>query len=511
MTIQDTTSQIIFLFEGLVRYLQPGPLVLNRTSGQEVLQFDVQAQFFYRLSATHAKLSLPVTLIFDIGKTTKKIVVFDNEFHVVEEQTVQFKETRDEEGFPSEDLDAVSSWVNEVLNSFCQNPKYRVTHVNFSTYGASMVHLDHNGKAILPFINYLKPLPADVKEKFLGDYDNGEGICQSTASPYLGMLNSGLQLYWLKNKKPDIFSNISTSLHFPQYFSSMLTNQRMADITSVGCHTMLWNFGANDYHAWVDKEDLRKLFPKIYNTDKTIDYRIIDKSVTVGIGVHDSSAALMPYLVVMKEKFLLLSTGTWNICFNPFNHQLLTQDELSQDCLCYMTFDGKPVKASRIFLGHEHELQQNAIAAHFKVDPDDYKAIRFNENLYTKISEGKSTDFKPLGMQGTGPFLVSTPESTDYEGLGTFEEAQHHLIRQLVRWQKISIDLLDPEFDVNNIILVGGFTKSNLFLEIMKRELPQRKILVSDHPRATALGAAWLVRGKDSYSDKKSLLNVIPA
>ncbi len=450
-------------------------------------------------------------MIFDIGKTTKKVIVFDNAFHVVEEQTVQFNETKDEEGFPSEDLDAVTTWVNEVLNKFCQDPKYLVTHVNFSTYGASMVHLDHNGKAIKPFINYLKPLPDDVKKKFLEAYDNGEGICQSTASPFLGMLNSGLQLYWLKNKKPDVFRSISTSLHFPQYFSSMITNSRMADITSVGCHTMLWNFGANDYHAWVDSEDLRRLFPKIYNTDKTIDHQLGSISVKIGIGVHDSSAALMPYLVVMKEKFLLLSTGTWNICFNSFNGQLLTQDELSQDCLCYMTFDGKPVKASRIFLGHEHELQQKALASHFKVGPDDYKAVRFNENLYAKIASGDELDFIPLGMQGTGPFLASIPESTDYDGMGTFEEAQHHLVRQLVRWQKISVDLLDPDFIVKNIIVVGGFTKSNLFLEILKRELPQRKILVSDHPRATALGAAWLVRGKDSYSDKKSLLNVIPA
>jgi hypothetical protein len=41
MTIQDTTSQIINLFDGLVRYLQPGPLILNRMSGQEVLSIDV--------------------------------------------------------------------------------------------------------------------------------------------------------------------------------------------------------------------------------------------------------------------------------------------------------------------------------------------------------------------------------------------------------------------------------------------------------------------------------------
>ena len=126
-----------------------------------------------------------MTLIFDIGKTTKKIIVFDNDFHVVEEQTVHFTEIIDDEGFPSEDLEAVTSWVNEVLSDYLQHPKYLVSHINFSTYGASMVHLDARGNAIKPFINYLKPFPAELKEKFLERYDNGDGICQTTASPFL--------------------------------------------------------------------------------------------------------------------------------------------------------------------------------------------------------------------------------------------------------------------------------------------------------------------------------------
>lgn len=436
--------------------------------------------------------------------------MFDDAFHVVEEQTIHFTEIKDDEGFPCEDLEAVTTWVKEVLSNFIEHPKYRVTHINFSTYGASMVHLDSKGDAIKPFINYLKPLPEEIKKEFLKRYDTGDGISQTTASPFLGLLNSGLQLFWLKQQKPDIFRSIAVSLHFPQYFPSLLTGQRMTDITSVGCHTMLWNFGANDYHDWVDKEDLRKLFPDIHNTDKTIEYHDKNRSVKMGVGVHDSSAALMPYLVVMKEKFLLLSTGTWNICFNPFNNELLTRDELSQDCLCYMTFDGKPVKASRIFLGNEHELQQKHLASYFNRSPDEYKSILFDARLYDKISKSP-VNFEPLGMQGTGPYLGTAPQKTDYNRLNTFEEAQHHLVNQLVRWQKISIDLLDPGFRVRNIIVVGGFTKSNLFLEIMKREMPQRKILRSDHPRATALGAAWLVRGKESYADKTSLLNVIPA
>jgi sugar (pentulose or hexulose) kinase len=452
----------------------------------------------------------PVTLIFDIGKTTKKVLVFDKEFQVLVEQTEVFEETVDDDGFASENLPALSAWVMDRLREFLSEQKFAVTHINFSTYGASLVNLDHDDQPIKFFYNYLKPFPEDCKQEFLEKYDADHNLLAATASPFLGLLNSGLQLVWLKQKKQALFSQIKTSLHFPQFFPYLLTKQKFSDITSVGCHTMLWDFQKHDYHHWVDHEGLRKLFPPVHHADQTVGYTHNGTNIKVGIGVHDSSAALMPYLVVMKEKFLLLSTGTWNICFNPFNNQLLSQNELRQDCLCYFTFDGRPVKASRIFLGHEHELQQRALASYFKVDPDHYKMIEFDQKLYDQCINISFTDFTPLGMEGTGPTLPSSPAATDYSRFKTFEEAQHHLIYQLVRWQKISIDLIDPKNEIKNLILVGGFTKSNLFPEIMKRALPERKILTSDHPRATALGAAWLVVGKDAYSHQTHHIHVLP-
>lgn len=451
-----------------------------------------------------------VTLIFDIGKTTKKVLLFDHNFHVIDEQTERLSERPDEDGFPSEDINLLSKWVFDAINHYLQHPKYLITHINFSAYGASLVHLDKKGEIIPRLYNYLKPFPDDCKELFLKNYNHNKDLSTITASPFLGLLNSGLQLFWLKHKKKELFDSIQTSLHFPQYFTYLISNKKFADITSVGCHTMLWDFGKKDYHEWVDRENIRGLLPPLHNANLTIDHTVVDTPVKMGIGVHDSSAALMPYLAVMKEKFLLLSTGTWNICFNPFNHDLLQPDELSQDCLCFLTFDGKPVKASRIFLGHEHELQQRAVAGYFNVDEDYYKSVDFNADLYTRIKH-QPASFKILGMQGTGPALTSTSLSTNYSVFRDFEEAQHHLIRQLVLWQKVSIDLIDPQKTIRKIIVVGGFTKSKLFLEIMKRDLPERQILVSDHPRASALGAAWLVCGEKGYSDKHKVLNVLEA
>ncbi|EOR95143.1 Rhamnulokinase RhaK in alpha-proteobacteria [Arcticibacter svalbardensis MN12-7] len=81
-----------------------------------------------------------------------------------------------------------------------------------------------------------------------------------------------------------------------------------------------------------------------------------------GIGLHDSSAALIPFLASFQEPFMLLSTGTWCVSLNPFNQLPLTEDELKKDCLCYISYKGNPVKASRLFAGNEHEQQTKKIS-----------------------------------------------------------------------------------------------------------------------------------------------------
>ena len=43
--------------------------------------------------------SVPVILIFDVGKTNKKLLLFDEQYKVVFEESKQFTETTDEDGF----------------------------------------------------------------------------------------------------------------------------------------------------------------------------------------------------------------------------------------------------------------------------------------------------------------------------------------------------------------------------------------------------------------------------
>lgn len=440
------------------------------------------------------------------------MLVFDYDFHVLEENAETFPEITDDDGFPADDLLRVSAWIKDWYRKFVNDPRFTVTHCNVSGYGASLVNLDARGEVVLPFYNYLKPFNGKGATKFAAQYNTHKEVCIATASPYLGLLNSGLQLYWQKIEKPEYFQRIATALHLPQYFAWLLTGKQFSEITSIGCHTMLWDYTSKAYHSWVTREGLESLLPPLVPTTHVVEKNESTGPVQIGIGVHDSSAALMPYLATQKNPFLLLSTGTWNICFNPFNADPLTARELSMDCLCYLTYEGQPVKASRIFLGHEHEVQVNRLTKHFGASPDEYKKIAFDAASYERLTAPHSTasPFYPMGMEGTGPLPEKATLETDLNSFKDIKEAYHQLVRYLVDWQLLSIDLVDPAGVIKDIIVVGGFTKSPVFLEIMKRRLKNRNVLISDHPRASALGAAWLVCGKAGYAGKEHLLSVSP-
>ena len=121
-------------------------------------------------------------------------------------------------------------------------------------------------------------------------------------------------------------------------------------------------------------------------TDTLPDVDLPGDLMPVGIGLHDSSAALIPYLASFAESFILISTGTWCISLNPFTTEPLTAEELQYDCLCFMQYRGKPVKASRLFAGHDHEAQTRRLAAYFAVPHDTYQTVAYNPALIEALT-----------------------------------------------------------------------------------------------------------------------------
>lgn len=441
----------------------------------------------------------PVIAIFDIGKTNKKVFLFNEDYEMVYEESMNLEETLDEDGEPCEDIEKLNAFILTSFQKISAQNDFEIKAVNFSTYGASFVHLDENGKPVTPLYNYLKPYPEKLLEQFYNTYGGQQQFSVTTASPVLGNLNSGMQLYWLKYNKPEVFKKIKHSLHLPQYVSFLLTGNYFSELTSVGCHTNLWDFSQQAYHEWVSKEEIEgKLAPLVPSSHFT---RVENK--IVGVGLHDSSAALIPYLASFPDPFVLISTGTWCISLNPFNETLLTYDELQQDCLCYLTFQGKPVKASRLFAGNEHEQQVKKIADHFNKESGFYKNVKADIDILKRLQSHQES----LSGKSKNVLKESLFPQRNLADHATCEEAYHQLIIDIVSQQAASTRLVLNGADVNRIFVDGGFGKNPIYMYLLANAFPGKEIYAASMAQATSMGAALSIHS--SWNQKKIPIDIV--
>ena len=432
-----------------------------------------------------------VIAIYDIGKTNKKIILFNEDFKIVSEIEEKFAEVLDDDGFVCDDIEHIEKWIKESLRLLVHSDKYELKAVNFTTYGATLVYLDENGKRLTPVYNYLKSMDDKIPERVYKRYGGRDEFCRRTASPALGMLNSGLQPLWLRTTKPEVFDKVKHILHFPQYLSYTLTGKIYSEHTSIGCHTALWDFDNMNYHPWIKAQGLKLPDPVPVETLNEI---IIDgKKLLVGTGIHDSSASLAPYFSGSGGKFLLISTGTWCINMNPFNTEKLTAGQLDKDCLCYMSITGQPVKSSRLFLGHFHETALIQICDHFRKPGNYYKKVKANKQLSGLIKSkftGKKVFFQ------TGPYSRSLRENIDMYEFSTFEEAYSQLMNELGDLTVEAINLVLPADDeTENIYITGGFSNNALFQQIISEAYRSKFVYTSEIANGSALGAALVVSG----------------
>jgi sugar (pentulose or hexulose) kinase len=126
----------------------------------------------------------PVIAIFDIGKTNKKLFLFDEDYNIVYEESTCFAEVTDEDGDACESLESLQSFVISSLQKVFQNKAFTIRAVNFATYGASFVHLNANGKPVTPLYNYLKVYPKELLQQFYDTYGSEATIfyCDSISN-----------------------------------------------------------------------------------------------------------------------------------------------------------------------------------------------------------------------------------------------------------------------------------------------------------------------------------------
>jgi sugar (pentulose or hexulose) kinase len=441
---------------------------------------------------------IPVIAIFDIGKTNKKLFLFDIQYKIVYEKSAKFLETVDEDGDECDNLESLRKNIFDSLKEVISLKEFDIKAINFSSYGASLVYIDENGNSLTPLYNYLKKYPEKLHNQFYDTYGGVKAFTHLSASPVLGSLNSGMQLYRIKYERPELFKKIKYALHLPQYLSYLITGIPCADITSIGCHTNLWDFTKMQYHEWLKQEGALEKLPPTLPGNQALTTNFMGNNYFVGIGLHDSSAALIPYLVNFHEPFVLISTGTWCISLNPFNQIPLSDEELSNDCLSFMTYEGKKVKASRLFAGFEHEQQVNRIATYFNQSVFRYRDLEYDQNIILKLQQNFSQ------TQGVINLSASDFTKRDLAIFSTDIEAYHQLNLDIVAQQFFSTQLILKDTDTKKIFVDGGFSKNAIYMNLLALVFPEIQVYAASMAQATAVGTALSIH---SFWNQQALPN----
>src|SRR3569833_1415245 len=168
-------------------------------------------------------------IVLDVGKTLSKLSLWTSEGQLQE------RRTRANHRDGTLDTAGIEGWIEATLREFSG-----LAHVGSLIpvgHGAAAVVL-RDGKLVQAPLDYEAPIPERIRAK----YEALRDPFPNTGSPALPLgLNLGAQLFYQVSLHPTLFTGRAMVLPWPQYWSRLLSGVAASEVTSLGCHTDLWN------------------------------------------------------------------------------------------------------------------------------------------------------------------------------------------------------------------------------------------------------------------------------
>ena len=441
--------------------------------------------------------------VFDIGKTNKKFTVFDGDLNAIHTSSIRMGEKRSN-GLICDDVDAIRAWMHSTLNEALN--RYDIGSIVVTTFGATVALLDSNDALSFPVVSYNQEVEPAVREGFFEEFGSPEELYARTGTPPLGqLLNVGLQLYWVKSGFPKVYERTRTILFLPEYFSFTLCKAESAEITSIGCHTYLYDIVDEDWSVVAEGLDFPRRTPSIRNVWDCIGQY---GDAEVAPGIHDSNASLAPFLLRERDKFILASTGTWCVFMYPGSEFNPDRRDMDRDILYYIDVYGRPVKSARFKCGYEFEYYADAIKERFNVDP---LRIPFDEGVAARVIREKTAYVVPTLTPETGQFPRSKGRIVDEQGFFRDPVTAYHVLNlSLAAQTYFALSMLTRDESGLRILVQGGFAKNIHYLRFLATLMPNNQIVYYRYAEATSLGAALVGKAILEEESLKDLDVVLP-
>lgn len=295
--------------------------------------------------------------VIDIGKTNAKLVLVDRQS--LSEVAVMTRPNTVQTGGPWPYFDVEGHWAFLLAGLKAFHATYGIDAISVTTHGACAALLDINGELAAPILDYEFAGPDELRE----DYNAIRPPFEETGSPRLaGGLNIGAQLFWQFQIDPSLKSRTHRIVTYPQFWGAKLTGNTAMDVTSLGCHTDLWNPKAGGFSSLVDRLGIADKLAPVRTPSEVLGSILpwvaretnLPLETPVHCGIHDSNASLLPYVLTKKPPFSVISTGTWVIAMSVGGAGAPLDPDL--DTLINVTALGDPAPSARFMGGREHDL-----------------------------------------------------------------------------------------------------------------------------------------------------------
>lgn len=418
--------------------------------------------------------------VIDIGKTNAKLALVDlsnlTEIAVVTRPNIVLTGPP----YPHYDVDGHWAFLLEALAQFHRD--HRVDAISITTHGACVALLDGEGSLAAPILDYEHTYPP----KTVADYDAIKPDFAQTGSPKLaGGLNVGAQLHWQFATDPALKQRTKQIVTYPQYWGHRLTGVAATDVTSIGCHTDLWNPHKQTFSDLPAKLGIQDKIAPVRHPSDILGYILpeiaqatgLDAKTPVCVGIHDSNASLYPHVISQDGPSSVVSTGTWVIAMSLKDADVSSIPPLDpeRDTLINMNARGQAVASARFMGGREYEIIQSGQS--YDPTQQDVAAVLNNFLMLLPAVEAGSGPFQGREMQWMGeePPIGSGQRSAT-------------LSFYLALMTGTCLKLIDG---AGPTIVEGPFARNAEFVSMLKA-VTARPVFTSEAVTGTSIGAALL-------------------
>jgi L-fuculokinase len=295
--------------------------------------------------------------ILDVGKTHAKFIAADAASGRIEAQHERASRSIDGPVVRSLDVVGIERWFRETLRAF--PGRAAIEALVPVAHGAAAVLLDSEEQ-----VHFAPDYEDRAFELVAETYRTQRDPFAETFSPFLPLgLNLGRQLYFLESGHALQFKRIQSCLLYPQYWAWRMCGEKASEVTSLGCHTDLWQPREAKPSKLADRRGWSRMIPALRAASDTLG-RVsaelvratgLDPACRVQCGIHDSNASYLSHLIgrPSAEPFSVVSSGTWIIVMAHGSD--LSRLGESNDMLANVDALGQAVPTARFMGGREYE------------------------------------------------------------------------------------------------------------------------------------------------------------